>query len=210
MKLPAGVASLAAAAILTATPAHSPAISLVAVAWEPRDVSNHAGQLVVPGFWATWWAPCREGMPMLDRLQDRYASQGAVFIGASAEDADTRNRIKPILEGPRIAFRIGMGATARDMARFGLSTALPSTANRDREGPVAFRSQGPLKRRQLVSRLAHLLSGLRARGPSAPTVPCRNPLPLVKARRITRSAELAWRALRWCRPDRSDRVKAAP
>lgn len=161
-----GVAScLAAAAIISATPSDRPALSLPDVAGARQELESHAGQVVVLNFWATWCAPCREEMPMLDHLQDRYADQGVVVIGASTDDASTRARIEPFLAERGISFRIWTGATARDMERFGLSTALPATAIIDRDGLVAFRLLGPLKRGQVVRRLEYLLSGSQGRPP---------------------------------------------
>lgn len=44
-------------------------------------------------------------------------------------------------------------------------TALPATAIIDRDGSVAFRLLGPLKRRQLERRLNYLLSGSQGKPP---------------------------------------------
>jgi hypothetical protein len=51
------------------------------------------------------------------------------------------------------------------MERFGLSAALPATAIIHRDGLVAFRLLGPLKRDQLVGRLDYLLSGSQGPAP---------------------------------------------
>ena len=139
MKFSALALCLVTAAILSATPPERPTLSLSDVSGEPQDISSHLGRLVVLNFWATWCVPCREEMPMLDRLQERYHSRGVVFVGASADDATTRDRVQPFLAERGISFRIWTGATVADMGRLGLSTALPATAILDREGRVAFR-----------------------------------------------------------------------
>lgn len=159
MTLSAAAACLAAAAILSAAPSDRPTLSLADLEGQTRDIASHAGRIVVLNFWATWCLPCREEMPLLDDLQKRYAGHGVVFIGASTDEADTRDNIQPFLEEHGITFRIGTGATAQDMERFGFSRALPATAIIDRDGRVAFRLLGPLKREHLVDRLDYLLSG---------------------------------------------------
>lgn len=165
MTFSAAAACLAVAAMLSAAPSDRPTLSLENLEGRPRDLAGHAGRIVVLNFWATWCPPCREEMPLLDDLQKRYAGQGVVFIGASTDDAGTRGNIQPFLEEHGITIRIWTGATVQDMERFGLSTALPATAILDRDGQVAFRLIGPLKREQLVGRLDYLLSGLRGPAP---------------------------------------------
>ena len=159
------VACLAAAALLSAAPSDRPALSLEGLDGTTRDIASHTGRIVVLNFWATWCLPCREEMPLLDDLQNRYGDQSVVFIGASTDDADTRGNIQPFLEEHGISFRVWTGATLEDMERFGLSTALPATAIVDRDGQVAFRLLGPLKREHLVLRLDYLLSGSQGPAP---------------------------------------------
>jgi thiol-disulfide isomerase/thioredoxin len=59
----------------------------------PRRLSEWDGRLVVLNFWASWCGPCREEMPLLDRLHARRASDGVSVIGVAAEEA-----------GPALAF----------------------------------------------------------------------------------------------------------
>ncbi|MCM2563011.1 TlpA family protein disulfide reductase [Lutimaribacter sp. EGI FJ00015] len=47
-----------------------PAIAFDSESGEEAQLSDYNGKLVVVNFWATWCAPCRKEMPMLDALQD--------------------------------------------------------------------------------------------------------------------------------------------
>ena len=57
-----------------------------------QPLGQFQGRLVVLNFWATWCAPCREEMPAFNRLQSRWRDRGVVFVGVSAEPADSVTR----------------------------------------------------------------------------------------------------------------------
>ncbi len=50
-----------------------------------RVVSSRqfAGNAVLLNFWATWCAPCRREMPLLDDMHRRYAGRGLVVVGVA-------------------------------------------------------------------------------------------------------------------------------
>eukprot|EP01118_Nematostelium_gracile_P011468 TRINITY_DN406_c0_g1_i1.p1 TRINITY_DN406_c0_g1~~TRINITY_DN406_c0_g1_i1.p1 ORF type:complete len:193 (-),score=44.44 TRINITY_DN406_c0_g1_i1:101-652(-) len=43
-------------------------------------------------FWATWCPPCRNSIPHLSELQQKYKSQNVVFIGVTSEDPNTAKK----------------------------------------------------------------------------------------------------------------------
>jgi thiol-disulfide isomerase/thioredoxin len=42
---------------------------------EARSLSDYRGKYVLLNFWATWCAPCRKEMPMLDALQSEFGGE---------------------------------------------------------------------------------------------------------------------------------------
>lgn len=103
-------------------------------------LSDHAGEVVVINFWATWCPPCRAEIPAFVNLQDALRDEGVLFVGVSLDDegaevvkpfADARSINYPILlEGHSVA------------ARFGGVYALPTTILIDRDGMIRFRHEG--------------------------------------------------------------------
>ena len=150
-----------------ALPADPVTVSLRDLTDNPQTLQQYRGRVVVLNFWATWCVPCREEMPLLVDIQNRYSSRGVVVVGASADDETTRDQIKPFIDKLRINFPIWTGATTAQMERLGLGTALPATAIIDQQGQIAFHIIGVLERKDLKRRLDYLLAGSQGKAPEA-------------------------------------------
>ncbi len=50
-------------------------------------LSSYRGKVVLLDFWATWCGPCKEEIPHLVDLQNRYGSDGLQIIGISMDDS---------------------------------------------------------------------------------------------------------------------------
>jgi thiol-disulfide isomerase/thioredoxin len=141
-----------------------------------KDANGHKvrvrdlrGKVVVLNFWATWCGPCNAEMPMIAEFEKQYAGRGAVFIGASMDDAKTRDRVPDFVREHNISFPIWYGATADDLDELKLGTAVPATAFVDSEGRIVARIQGQARPEEIKERLEWLL-GDRAGPPPAPLV----------------------------------------
>jgi thiol-disulfide isomerase/thioredoxin len=58
-----------------------------------------AGAVHVVHFWASWCAPCRKELPLLDEMQGRYAEQGVRFAAISV-DTDPARLVRFLEEVP--------------------------------------------------------------------------------------------------------------
>jgi thiol-disulfide isomerase/thioredoxin len=48
-----------------------------------------SGRPVLVEFWATWCPPCRKSIPHLNRIYEKYKSQGLEIVGITDEDEAT-------------------------------------------------------------------------------------------------------------------------
>src|SRR5215831_3495983 len=62
--------------------------------FELKDLKGHTvswkqfqGKVVVVNLWMTTCPPCKKEMPMLQRLQDKYASRGVIIVGISTDNS---------------------------------------------------------------------------------------------------------------------------
>ena len=163
-----GVASQAESGRLAGLPEPATLV-LQGLSGDRQSLENYRGRIVILNFWATWCVPCREEMPIFVRAREDYQARGVEIIAASADDANTRDQIEPFIEEYGIKFPIWLGATAKDMKRLGLGTALPATALIDRDGRIVARLLGLVEERELIERIDWLL-GDRAAPPPPPLV----------------------------------------
>lgn len=99
------------------------------------------GKVVMINFWATWCGPCRQEMPHLDRLYDKYKSSGFVLMGINVDD-DTRNAAA-VAAKLGIRFPVLLDTDKQVSRLYDLST-MPSTVLVDRDGKVRYVHRGYL------------------------------------------------------------------
>ena len=127
----------AAAPALLAAPA--PDFALKAAHGGNIRLSEHLGEVVVINFWATWCGPCRQEMPLLNDIHDKYQRAGLVLFGINIDD-----HAKAALEmAQTLGITYPMLFDARkDVARSYQLGTMPLTVLIDREGVVRYVSEG--------------------------------------------------------------------
>ncbi len=68
-------------------------------------LSQFRGKVVLLNFWATWCPPCREEMPSMEQLHQRYKDQGLVMLAVNVEE-DGYQAVSRFLEGKNYTFPI--------------------------------------------------------------------------------------------------------
>ena len=69
-------------------PDRLPEFSLQGRDGKPVSISAWAGKSLVINFWATWCAPCRREIPLLESLQHAWADRGVAVIGIAVDQRD--------------------------------------------------------------------------------------------------------------------------
>jgi peroxiredoxin len=85
--LPAALLAAAGAAHATVQPAAAaPDFTLRSVDGPNLRLAEQRGRVVMVNFWATWCGPCRQEMPHLNKLYDKYRDAGFVLLGVNIDD----------------------------------------------------------------------------------------------------------------------------
>lgn len=129
-------------------PESRPEITLADRDGKPRSLSEWDGKALVINFWATWCAPCRREIPMLNALAAENRDLGVEVIGIAV---DFREDVLKYLQKMPIDYTVLIGEQdGLDAARaFGMeSIGLPFTAFTDSKGRIATIHVGELHRPQ--------------------------------------------------------------
>jgi peroxiredoxin len=97
------------------------------------------GQVVLVNFWATWCGPCRQEMPHLNRLYDKYRSSGFVMLGVNIDDEP--EKAIGLANKLGLHFPVLLDNDKKVSRLYDLST-MPSTVVIDRDGKVRYVHRG--------------------------------------------------------------------
>jgi thiol-disulfide isomerase/thioredoxin len=126
-----------------------------------QSLESLRGRIVVVNFWATYCVPCRKEMPDLAAVQNEFAPLGVQVIGVSTDEVADRAKVLQFVRETKVNFPIWVGASAEQMVRFGLGTALPGTVVIDRQGKIARIISGVVDQAMLRKEIEALLSAAR-------------------------------------------------
>ena len=130
-------ASPADAAVNPGAPA--PAFTLAARDGGKLSLADLNGQVVMINFWATWCGPCRQEMPLLAQLHDKYEPLGFTMLGVNVEP-DSAAAVA-WLKGVPVNFPILFDTDSAVAGRFGVE-GMPSSVLIDRNGQVRYIHRG--------------------------------------------------------------------
>ncbi len=129
-------------------PDRLPAFSLADRAGKTTPIARWDGKSLIINFWATWCAPCRREIPLLETLQSEWAPQDVTVVGIAV---DYRDKVLQFADRFKIGYPLLIGEQdALDAAAaFGVvSPVFPFTVFTDRRGEVVALFVGELHKPQ--------------------------------------------------------------
>src|SRR6185295_17908443 len=67
----------------------APAFSLKSPDGREVTLESLRGRIVILDFWGTWCVPCRNTMPVLERLHRKFQDRGVTILGVAVADKES-------------------------------------------------------------------------------------------------------------------------
>jgi peroxiredoxin len=106
------------------------------------SLSDHRGKVVLVNIWATWCPPCRQEMPSMQKLYERFKGENFEILAVSI-DSTGREAVAPFVRTMNLTFPIILDPKEDIRPLYGV-TGVPESFIIDKEGIVVEKIIGPI------------------------------------------------------------------
>jgi cytochrome c-type biogenesis protein len=124
--------------------APAPAYRTVSLGGDSVSLAEFRGKTVLLNVWATWCHPCRDEIPELQVIHERYKSRGLELVGVSIDADGTDDAIREFMKDFRMTYPVWRDPDERVSTEF-LVVGVPATFLIDRDGVLRWRKTGPIQ-----------------------------------------------------------------
>ena len=128
------------------SPVVAPAIELKDTSGKFHRLSDYKGKVVVVNFWATWCEPCREEMPSLQRLKERFdrdKRRGAALVILAVNYNENVANVDKFLKAVPVDFPVLLDSFGQASSTW-KPGVLPASFMIGRDGRLYYRVIGEL------------------------------------------------------------------
>lgn len=119
----------------------APDFTLKSRSGENLKLSEYRGDVVMINFWASWCAPCRQEMPLLEELYKKYSDLGFTLLAVNVEEDSSK--ADDLLKEIPVTFPVLFDNTNKVSKLYNV-VAMPSTVIVDRDGNMRYLHRGYL------------------------------------------------------------------
>lgn len=121
-------------------------------------LASFKGRPLIVNFWATWCAPCKQEIPALIELVDKYKSQQLTVLGISIDD--TPEDLRAFAAEYKVNYPMLVGLEQNDLQEaYDAVVAIPVTWFVRADGSVYLKHMGPATKEWFEKQVQGLLAG---------------------------------------------------
>jgi peroxiredoxin len=102
-------------------------------------LKEYRGQVVLINFWASWCGPCRQEMPLLEKIDKRYRDAGFTVLGVNVEGK--AGPAKEVATKAGVTFPVLVDDGQKVSQMYALES-MPSSVVVDRDGVIRYVHRG--------------------------------------------------------------------
>lgn len=106
-----------------------------------HSLSNYKGKVVFLNIWATWCKPCKDEMPSMEKLYQKFKNRDFVMLAVSV-DKDGKKAVEPFMREYGLTFPALLDP-AGVTSKLYKTTGVPETFIIDKKGVVIHKVIGP-------------------------------------------------------------------
>ena len=151
MAVPIGLAVMFIAACSTDAPkgtiavgSAAPDYAATSLAGDSVSLAGLKGKVVLLNVWATWCHPCRDEIPQLEALHQRYGASGLELVGVSVDVPGMEAGIREFMRDFSMTYPVWLDPDERVSTQF-RTIGVPETFLIDRAGVIRWRKIGPIQ-----------------------------------------------------------------
>lgn len=118
-----------------------PQMKLVDINGREVQLGGKQDKVYLVDFWATWCAPCRESIPFLQELHEKYSEKGLVIVGV-ALDSGSEQEVRAFIENFKVTYRIVVPRNQQEVMQRYRVKAFPTMYIVDKKGVVRYAEEG--------------------------------------------------------------------
>jgi thiol-disulfide isomerase/thioredoxin len=119
----------------------TPALELKDVAGASHRLEDHRGKVVLLNFWATWCVPCRDEMPSIEKLKQKFAGRPFVVVAVNVDEPEPR--VRKFLSQMPLDFSVLLDPAGRATRAWNVRI-LPATFLIAQDGRIRYTVTGEL------------------------------------------------------------------
>lgn len=119
----------------------APDFTLKSRSGENLKLSEYRGDVVLLNFWASWCGPCRQEMPLLQDIYQKYKKLGFVLLAVNVEEDSLK--ANDLLKDVSVTFPVLYDNTNK-VSKLYKVVAMPTTVLIDRDGKMRYVHHGYL------------------------------------------------------------------